>query len=250
MLDKIWVGAVEYFNTKPFIYGLEKSAIKEKIHLVLDYPSNLARRLQQGELDVALLPIAARDEIENAYIFSPYCIAATGKVASVCLFSKVPMEQIQNVYLDYQSRTSAQLIQILFCEYWKKKVHFIHTEKNYETLIQGHDAALIIGDRALKFLPQYPYVYDLAEAWYNFTKLPFVFATWVTNKNLDENFVREFNDALSLGFEHLSEIIQKANCTYYDLNTYYKQNIQYKLDYKKYDGMGLFTTYKSKLHLV
>jgi len=173
VLDKLWIGAVSYLNTKPLIRAFEQGALKDQIHLVLDHPANLAKRLEKGELDAALLPIGAMRS--GMHIFSPFCIASNGNVASVCLFSQVPINEVEEVYLDYQSRTSAALTQILFKFHWKPNPTFIATQEGFIDRIQGKRAGLIIGDRALEQREHFPYVYDLAKAWYEFKGLPFVF---------------------------------------------------------------------------
>ena len=247
MLDKIWVGAVNYLNTKPLIFGFEKGEMKDHIHLVLDYPSNLAQRMNTGELDVALLPIAAISELNNPFIFSKYCIGADGPVASVCLFSGVPLQEIKEVYLDYQSRTSVALLKILLKNHWQLDVKFIEADEHFVSNIKGTAAGLIIGDRAFEQLKNYPHVYDLAETWKTFTGLPFVFAAWVANKTLSEDFVTNFNKANAMGFKHLDEIIQKEKYHHYDLHTYYHQNISYLLDDDKHKAIELFKQYVAEL---
>ncbi len=247
MLDKIWVGAVSYLNTKPLIYGLERTAIKDSIHLVTDYPSNLAKRMQKGELDVALLPIAAIPDIERAFIFSDYCIGAQDQVASVCLFSEVPIEDIDEIYLDYQSRSSVALLKVLLENHWKKEVRLSKADQNYISNIKGRKAGLIIGDRAFEQLGNFDYIYDLAAEWKAFTHLPFVFAAWVTHKNLPQQFVDAFNTANGIGFKHLDEIIQRENYPHYDLNTYYTKNISYRLNDEKHKAIELFKQYVNRL---
>ncbi len=119
------------------------------IELVADYPANVAGALQRGDIDLALLPIAAIPTIPGANIVSDYGIAADGNVASVCIFSMVPMEEIETVYLDYQSRTSVRLAQLLLEKLWKKTVVFKPATENYIDYINGTTAGIIIGDRAL-----------------------------------------------------------------------------------------------------
>lgn len=94
MEPRIKVAAVSYLNTKPLLYGIEKSNIINDIDLILNYPSQLARSLQDGKIDLALLPVAAIPTIENARIISDYAIATDGNVVSVALFSQVPIEEI------------------------------------------------------------------------------------------------------------------------------------------------------------
>jgi chorismate dehydratase len=237
---KIKVAAVSYLNTKPLLYGIERSEIRKDIELVADYPAQVAKELQEGRIDIALLPVAAIGGIGGARIVSDYGIAADGHVASVCIFSQVPMEEIKSVYLDYQSRTSVRLAQLLFEKHWKKEVEYKQAPENYIEYINGTQAGVIIGDRALKQLNNFEYVYDLAAGWKDFTGLPFVFAAWVANKDLPESFIKLFNEANSLGLQHIDEIVEANPFPYYDLKKYYTEDIHYYLDEQKKKGLNKF----------
>lgn len=249
MLDKIWVGAVSYLNTKPLIRAFEQGAMEDDIHLVLDYPSKLAERLQSGELDVALLPVAAMEEIANLHIFSPYCIASNKTVASVSLFSEKPLEEITEIYLDYQSRTSAALLRILCKEHWKISPTFEQAPENYIQQIKGSRAGLIIGDRAFEQGSRFSYVYDLAEAWNEFKNLPFVFAVWVSRKGLSQKFVDDFNAACAQGLSQTDAIVSEQKYAHYDLNTYYNENICYKIGKQGHDAIELYRKYVREIKL-
>lgn len=240
MASKIKVGAVSYLNTKPLLYGIEHSDIINEIDLIVDYPSNLAKLLTVGEIDLALLPVAAMKDIPNATIIGDYGIAADGDVASVCIFSQVPIEEVTSVYLDYQSRTSVKLAEYLLKHYWQKELTFIPATENYIDYIHGEKAGVIIGDRALKQLHNFNYVYDLATAWKDYTSLPFVFAAWVSNKPLSKEFIAEFNVANAHGLKRLDAVIDLHPFPYYDLKKYYTQNIHYYLDDKKHEGLQRF----------
>lgn len=240
--QKIKVAAVSYLNTKPLLYGIERSEVMNDIELVVDYPANLARRLHEGSIDLALLPVAAMPGIDGARIISNYGIAADGNVVSVALFSQVPMEEIETVYLDYQSRTSVRLAQVLLEHHWKQKVTYLPADVNYiqNGDINGTTAGVIIGDRALQQLDNYKYVYDLSAAWKDFTGLDFIFAAWIANKDLPAGFIEKFNQANAVGFNHLDEIIAANPFPEYSLYTYYTDNIKYILDDKKKAGLKRF----------
>ena len=238
--SKIRVAAVSYLNTKPLLYGIERSDIINDIELIVDYPSQLAKSLQEGSIDLALLPVAAIPSVSNAKIISDYGIAADGNVVSVALFSQVPIEQVKNVYLDYQSRTSVKLAQVLLEKHWKKEVTYNQATENYIEYINGVNAGVIIGDRALKQLHNFEYVYDLSAAWKAYTGLDFVFAAWVANKDLPAEFISRFNAANALGLNHLDEIIAQNPFPYYDLHTYFTENIRYYLDEDKKKGLAKF----------
>ena len=190
--------------------------------------------------DLALVPVAAIPTIKDATIISNYGIASNGNVVSVALFSEVPLARIKKVYLDYQSRTSVKLAQILLENYWKIKVELLPAHENYIEDIKTTTAGVIIGDRALKNLDKFKYNYDLSAAWKNHTGLDFVFAAWVANKKLPQQFVDMFNAANENGLNHLDIVIAQNPCSYYDLNTYFTKNIQFLLDENKKQGLELF----------
>ena len=240
MKQKIKVAAVSYLNTKPLLYGIERSEVMNEMELVVDYPSQLAKRLREGSIDLALLPVAAMKEVENARIISDYGIASDGNVVSVALFSKVPVQEIRSVYLDYQSRTSVRLAQLLLKEYWKQEVEYQPAGEHYIGYIDGANAGVIIGDRALQQLNNFEYVYDLSAAWKAHTGLDFVFAAWIANKDLPTDFITKFNIANAEGLTHLTEVIAQNPFPYYDLHTYYTENIRFLLDDKKREGLEQF----------
>jgi chorismate dehydratase len=245
-LNKIKVAAVSYLNTKPLLYGIEHSDLLQDIILTIEYPSIIARQLQEGTIDLGLVPVAAIPTIPNAQIVSDYGIAADGKVASVSLFAQKPMEQIEKVYLDYQSRTSVKLAETLLKYYWKKEVEYLAAPENYIDLIEGNTAGVIIGDRALIQNRNFPYIYDLSESWKAFTGLPFIFAAWVANKKLPDEFIARFNEANGKGMKHLTGIIAANPFPAYDLKVYYTERILFKFDEEMKKGLELFLKYLRK----
>lgn len=233
---------VSYFNTQPLLLGIEKANFLSKIELVKDYPANIAQSLIDGKIDIGLVPVAITPLLSNPHIVAEYGIGTRGKVASVAIFSQVPIEQIEAIYLDYQSRTSVRLAQILLKEFWKKEVQFLKAEEGYIQSIQGTTAAVIIGDRALANLSKFNFVYDLGEAWLIHTGLPFVFAAWMSNQPIPESFQILFNQANAYGIEHVQEVLQQLpDRTHdYDMEQYYTKNIEYKLTDDMQQGMRLF----------
>jgi chorismate dehydratase len=210
------------------------------VDLTLDYPAAIAQKLVNQQIDIGLVPVAILPQINPHYIISNYGIACNGEVASVCLFSEVPIEKIETILLDYQSKTSVQLLKILLKEYWKINPKIEQATPNYEADIKGNRAGLVIGDRAFTQRLISPYIYDLGTAWKALTGLPFVFAAWVSNKKMDENFITQFNEACRYGFNYLDEIIKLNAIDSYDLKTYYQKNIDYTIDDEKIKAVELF----------
>jgi chorismate dehydratase len=238
---KIKVGVVNYLNTKPLLYGLQQSPISERIELIEDHPARLADLLMNNEIDLGLIPVATIPALSEYHIVGDYCIGSEGEVASVCLFSEVPMNEIKKVWLDYQSRSSVELLKWLMKEYWGINPELIEaTDENYRKEIKGTTAGLVIGDRAFEQRKISTFLYDLGMEWRSITGLPFVFAAWVSNKQLPADFIIDFNNANGLGLEHIDEIIASHPFDLYDLKKYYTLHISYKLDERKKKGMELF----------
>ena len=210
------------------------------IALVEAYPARIADMLVDDEIDVGLVPVAVIPNLPSAHIISDYCIGTDDAVASVALFSEVPMEEITDVLLDYQSRTSVSLARILLKEYWQKEVRLEDAGEDFRQHIKNSTAGVVIGDRALEQRKLSPFVYDLGLAWKAHTGLPFVFAAWVANKQLDEGFVSAFNEANAYGVAHIEEVVKQNPYDVYDLATYYTKNISYHLDDAKKEGLQLF----------
>lgn len=237
---KIRVGAVSYLNTKPLLYGIQHTALINDIELRIDYPSRIAAMLLDEEIDIGLVPVAVIPKMKEYHINTGYCIGSDGPVASVCLFSETPVEQIGQVLLDYQSRTSVELAKILLKEYWKITPELIDARADFRNHIKGKTAGVVIGDRALEQRKISPYIYDLGEAWKNLTGLPFVFAAWISNKKLDDEFVRRFDEANRIGLDNLQTVLAGLHFDAFDLHSYYTQCISYKLDEAKKEGLRLF----------
>jgi chorismate dehydratase len=241
---KIRIGAVSYLNTKPLLYGLQHGSIKDQIDLTLDYPSNLVKALKNNQIDIGLLPVAALADIDGYQIVSDHCIATEGEVASVCIFSEVPLEEIDTIFLDYQSRTSVMLCKILFEKHWKKSVQYIDAnDDSYIEKIKGNVAGLVIGDRALSMRQRFNFIYDLGLGWKEMTGLPFVFAVWVTTSKLQPDVVEQFSNAFQLGIDQIPVIVHQNPFKDYDLLIYYTQNISYHLDSSKTIGLKTFLSY-------
>jgi len=238
---KIKVGIVSYLNTRPLIYGLKLPPIADEIELIEDTPSRLAELLVNNAIDIGLVPVAVIPQLKEYFISSDYCIGTETEVASVCLFSEVPLNEITKVYLDYQSLSSVALLKWLMKEYWNIDPGIIQTsDDDYRKKIGGTTAGLVIGDRAFEQRKISTFIYDLASEWRSITGLPFVFAAWISNRSLQGSFIQRFNEANAIGLSHIDEIVSAQNFDLFDLKKYYTLHLSYVLDERKRKGMELF----------
>lgn len=223
------------------LYGMQTDAFLQEHELLLDFPSHIADMLKTGAVDVGLVPVAILNQLPDYHIVSDFCIASNIDVASVCLFSEVPVKDLTAIYLDYQSRSSVALLKILMKEFWGINPVLIEAEnESFRTKIKGTTGALIIGDRALEQRRLSTYIYDLAGEWKALTGLPFVFAVWVSLKPMSKEWMSQFNAANAIGLTKLDEIAEQQKYPVYDLRKYYSHHISYLLTDEKRKAIERF----------
>jgi chorismate dehydratase len=245
-MDLLKISAVSYLNTFPFVFGLKESGLLQNFRLELDVPSVCAEKLKNGSVDIALVPVAALPEISRFHFISDYCIGAVGEVKTVLLISKVPVEEISRVYLDFDSRTSVELVKILAKSHWRISPRWENLKQGESVTVKKVESLVAIGDKTFELRRDFPYVYDLAGAWINFTGLPFVFAVWVSRKKLPLEILSQFKSALAYGINHKRECIEYFHdklpaCD--DCLSYLENNISYELDERKKEGLKRFLSY-------
>jgi chorismate dehydratase len=244
-MDKIRISAVKYANTYPFIYGLMESGFDKRVVLETDHPADCAAKLISGRVDIGLIPVAVLPLMREYHIISDYCIGANGNVRTVMLLSNCPFDKIRNIYLDYRSRSSVNLTKVLAKNSWKKEFRWTNTSKAFDFLNIGIDEAVVlIGDQCFEFENSFRYKIDLANEWQKFTGLPFVFACWTANKQLESEFIQEFNEALQLGVNNIDSVVEKlgktGTITGDILKSYLIENIDFNFDDEKKTALKLF----------
>jgi chorismate dehydratase len=240
--EKIKVAAVSYLNTKPFLFGIKNSPVINEIQLSEQHPSLIAKQVLNYEIDLGLVPVSIIPQLKESHIVSDFGISCNGEVSSVVICSQMPLEDSEKLFMDYQSRTSVALAQLLLKNFWKADIQIVQASPGYEKQIMGKYAGLFIGDRALKLKERYDYCYDLGDAWKQFTGMPFVFACWVANKNLGEDFINSFNTALKFGITHINEVVEEQQPLFPGINVreYLSEKIQFVLDEEKKHALNYF----------
>jgi chorismate dehydratase len=236
---RINIGLVSYLNTLPFIKGFEQD-LTQRFQIKLGSPAVCADMFAKGEVDIALIPVGALNFIENYNLVTDFCIGCTGAVHTVCIFSHSDIKKCNTIYLHEDSRTSVLLAKILLKEYFKKEVAYINELPTDPTQLKDNEAMLVIGDKVFDLEEKFAHKIDLGEAWLKFTNLPFAFAVFVAKDGLEEGVSNELNTLLASGVSQLQNIIAPAAYTHVDLHKYYTENISYRFDKSKWQGMRLF----------
>jgi chorismate dehydratase len=173
----IRVGAVSYLNARPLVRGLERSPGRFDVRY--DLPSRCAALLHEGAVDLGLIP--SIEYLGGDYRVVPGVgVVSDGSVASVAIFTRVPIADIRSIALDTSSRTSVALIKVLCARHFRIAPTFVSAGPDLAAMVAMADAALLIGEPAL--LAAYEALglekIDLGAAWKAMTGLPFVYAFW------------------------------------------------------------------------
>jgi predicted solute-binding protein len=200
------LGAVSYLNVRPLVAGLEA---RRDVLLRFDVPSVCARLLNEGSIDLGMVPSITWLDRPGDRIVPAVCIGSDGPVASVALFTARKMTDVRTVALDASSRTSAALVRILCRQWFAIDPVFVTQPPDVRTMLHTADAALLIGDPAL-FLEHERLglqKIDLGELWTGMTGLPFVWAFWSGPEGAaDRETVALLHDAARLGAGALDAI--------------------------------------------
>jgi chorismate dehydratase len=247
------ISAISYLNTAPLMWDFEHGMADPNFEISYTIPSECARELQNGTADIGIIPAAAYASIPNLSILPGVAIASKRAVRSILLISEKEIPEIRTVALDKSSLTSVALTRVLFEKYWGRNPDFTSEPPNLDSMLLQHDAALLIGDPALKVDRSRYKTWDLAEEWLRFTGKPFVFAFWAVRdeaaklSNLD--LATTFQQSRDHGLEsnNLRETIktwsERLGLAKQELNEYLTSNIFYYLDQTCLDGLRLFYRY-------
>lgn len=210
-MSKLRVGVVNYLNSKPLAWGLLKGHHREFFEVSFHPPARVADLLAEGELDVGLVPSIELARIPDLRVLPDLCIAATHEVRSVLLVSRTPLARVQRVALDENSRTSAALVRIIL-----EDGHGLHPEyaphrADLEEMLLDAEAALLIGDPALRVDRERYHVLDLAAEWRRLTGHPFVFAVWAARPSADlEQLPFYFKSSLRYGMSAMDSLVREC----------------------------------------
>ncbi len=272
------VSVVEYLNTAPLVWGLDKAVAEheeaaESLILERHVPTQCAEALRRGTVDLGIIPAIEYQRIPGLKILPGISVSSDARVESVLLICRGPVRKAKKVALDASSRTSVALVQILFEKHWGMQPEYVEAAPDLKAMLSEAKAALLIGDPALQFSlrsknsplnnwerAENLHVYDLADEWKKLTNLPFVFALWaarpekLAEPEQAQRLTKIFQRARFAGLQHLPEIARKAGAKLGlpggELERYLRHSIHYGLDERYRAGLELYFKYAHELGLI
>lgn len=228
------VGSVRYLNAVPLTRGLEDE-------VTFATPSELAAMLRRHELDAAMVSVTEVLLTGEYDILDGIAIASLGEVQSVLVAHRGPLEAVRELYCDPASLTSVNLTRVLLAERGVRPALRPLESYDFSAL---PDYTLLIGDRALDFIrePREHQIWDLGQAWFELTGLPFVFAAWALRRGLDNSHLRRLlREARDFGLDTLETIIRERTEYDYDFRKdYLGWHIHYHLGTDEKRGLTRF----------
>jgi chorismate dehydratase len=269
------VSAISFLNTAPLMWDFNHGATPEQYSdndlppelrsdFTVEYtvPSLCAEALQRGRADIGIIPAITYATIPGLVILPDAAIAAKSAVRSILLVSHKPIEQVNTIAADTSSRSSVALARILCEKLWGRGRQFRDYPPDLDAMLAACDAALLIGDPALRVERPNYFVYDLAEEWRHFTGKPFVFAFWAVRlQALSE--IRRSLDVVAVFRNSRDHGIQPANIAQIarrwsarvglseaQITTYLTQHIHFFLDAENLEGLELFFRYSAECGVI
>ncbi len=280
-MSKLRISVVQYLNTAPLVRGFTHGALQGKYDLSFTVPSQCAEALRTGDADVAIIPAIEYQRIPGLTILPGLAIASQERVRSLLLISKIPIRQARRIALDRSSRSTQAMVKILAARRWQIAPEFFEADPDPAGMLANSDAALIIGDVALRIaiaaemhVTPGPdgewlstgatagisglgalHIYDVVKEWWHLTEKPAVLAVWAArNEIVTPELAEDFVASRDFGVRHLPEICaeaaQQMHLPERELRLYLEKNIDYGLDDENLQGLLRFFHESHALNLI
>jgi chorismate dehydratase len=280
-VSKLRISVVQYLNTAPLVRGFTHGPLQGKYDLSFTVPSQCAEALRTSAADVAIIPAIEYQRIPNLVILPDLSISSKERVRSLLVIAKAPIRQARSIALDASSRSTQALTKILADARWLISPEFSEAAPNLAAMLASSDAALLIGDPALRLalaaeqhvspgrdgalvcsgaqvgLPQIPrlHIYDVVHEWWQLTERSAVLAVWAARPEIaTPELAADFSVSLAFGLAHLPEICAEAarelNLPAKELSLYLRTNIDYSLDRENLKGLTEYFAQAARLNLI
>jgi chorismate dehydratase len=280
-VTKLRISIVQYLNTAPLVWGFTHGPFAGKYELSFTVPSQCAEALRSGEVDIAIIPAIEYQRIDGLVLLPDLAIASKKQVRSLLLVVKKPIDAVRSIALDSSSRSTQALTRILCADKWHIAPEFFEAAPDMDAMLQSADAALLIGDPALRLAIMLDaaarrdpngvlvcpadaiggegsaqlHVYDMVDEWQSSTQLPAVLAVWAAREGVvNEEVLRDFAASRDFGLAHIPEISELAafelRLPVEAMAAYLRQNIDYSLDAENRRGLERFFSRAAALGLI
>lgn len=262
-MQALRISAISFLNTAPLMWDFEHGDAARGFQIEYTIPSACAAAVAANQADIGIIPAFTYAQIPGLVILPNVAIASKDRVRSILLVSKKPIEQVRTIAADTSSRTSVALLRVLLVKLWGGPRELTPHAPDLDAMLRSHDAALLIGDAALRVRPDSGYqLYDLAHEWHEFTAKPFVFAFWAVRLDALErtpeglDLAKLFQQSRDHGLlpESLAVIAKqwsaKLDMTEAEICSYLTGNIHYYLDRENHAGLQLFLQYCEEIGLI
>src|SRR5271157_739133 len=280
-VNSLRISIVQYLNTAPLVRGFTHGTLRGKYQLSFTVPSQCAEALRTNTADIAIIPAIEYARIPSLVVLPGLSIASKRAVRSLLLVSTKPVREVSRIALDRSSRSTQALVRILCRKWWGIAPEFTEAEPDLPAMLQKSDAALLIGDPALRLaldverhaerdragvqrcsgkpvgFPGIPtlYLYDMVEEWRALSGLSAVLAVWAARPEVaTPEGVHGFQESLAQGLRQLDQISAEASkemgLPAPDLRRYLSENIDYGLDEDNLRGLRLFFSLAVELGLI
>jgi chorismate dehydratase len=273
-LKKLRVSVVEYLNTAPLVWGLtDDGPLAGKYDLSFTVPSQCAESLRRGDSDVAIIPSIEYQRMDGMVALPGMAIASKNEVRSLLVVARKPIEAAKKIALDTSSRATVGLVRLLSAAHWRISPEFVDAAPDASAMLKTADAALVIGDPALRIslhmealsgkapsneeccqgsaddmpVPGFEtlFVYDVVHQWRQMTGKPAVLAMWVGRRDaITPEVVADFTASKQYGLERVREIAEAASIKLdlppRALERYLTENIHFDLDDDNLAGLKLY----------
>ena len=272
-MGKLRISIVEFLNTAPLAWGFTDGPMEGKYELSFAVPSKCADELRAGRADIGIIPAIEYQRMEDVVALPGMAVAAKNEVRSILVVSKKPIEKARTLALDVNSRSSVALVRLLCAGHWGIAPEFIDAAPDPDAMLARADAALVIGDPALRLRLRLDmmegkspdggvccdgnfdeqavrgvdtlFVYDVAQQWREMTGKPCVLALWVARRDaVTLEVVADFLASREYGLAHIGEIAEgaalKLDLPPRALEKYLTENIDFSLDRENLEGLELY----------
>jgi len=261
----IRLGRISYTNAWPVFHHFSPERLPFPTEIHSDLPAKLNRKLSNGEIDLAAISSYAYGISSDSYYLLPnLSVSSFGRVQSILLFLKSPLERVLHgkIALTTASATSVNLLKIIMEKFYGGKPTYEDAEPSLEHMLENADAALLIGDHAIRASwTNHGYrVLDLGEVWNVWTGRWMTYALWAVHKDTAHRrpeAVRAICEALleskRRSYENFSPIVDKAMSQIGGTSDYWRgyfDTLRHDLGAEQKSGLRLYFKYARELGLI